>query len=524
MKSELSKQYDVIFIGSGIGPLTAAAILARRKGWRCLLLERHYRAGGFTHVFDRKGWHWDVGIHYIGGMQPGGGLFQLMKYISDGSLRWNRMPEEFDVFEYPDMRFRVPSHPDRFREQLKDLFPGESKAIDRYFHDLRKAAGWVRFYMLSRLLPGPFGMLMRGMESLRGRLALQTTGQYLTEHFKDERLRALLVSQWGDYGLPPSRSSFFIHSLIASHYFEGGWYPEGGGTAICDGILPGIQRAGGAVAVNHTVEEILLDARGAARGVRVRRHQGRHEETLEFEAPVIISGAGALNTYTKLFREPPPFAEPLRELSTSDSAVTLYLGFRESPARLGFKGENYWMYSSHNHDRIASAMEDLLAGRPQMAFLSFPSLKDPAATKHTGEIITFASYDPFAPYAAEPWRNRGAEYEALKARIARGLLDFVEERHPGLRELVEFKELSTPLSVGHFTDFPRGSIYGLPATPERYRQRWLSPRTPVPGLYLTGADVVSLGIGGAMMGGVFTASMVLGGAAFPAIMRDAMKA
>ena len=58
--------YDAIVIGSGMGGLTAAAMLARHGGKKVLVLERHYTAGGFTHVFRRPGYEWDVGVHYIG--------------------------------------------------------------------------------------------------------------------------------------------------------------------------------------------------------------------------------------------------------------------------------------------------------------------------------------------------------------------------------------------------------------------------------------------------------------------------
>ena len=58
------------------------------------------------------------------------------------------------------------------------------------------------------------------------------TGDYLQAHFRDPKLRALLVSQWGDYGLPPAKSSFAIHATIAQHYFAGASYPVGGAGSI----------------------------------------------------------------------------------------------------------------------------------------------------------------------------------------------------------------------------------------------------------------------------------------------------
>ena len=59
-------------------------------------------------------------------------------------------------------------------------------------------------------------------------------------------------------------------------------------------------------------------------------------------------------------------------------------------------------------------------------------------------------------------------------------------------------------------NYERGESYGLSATPERFRLRCLTPRTPIRNLYLTGQDVVSLGVTGALLGGVVTASAILG--------------
>jgi len=68
-QTALDDRWDAIVIGSGIGGLTAAALLAKHASKRVLVLERHYTAGGFTHTFHRPGYEWDVGVHYIGQME-----------------------------------------------------------------------------------------------------------------------------------------------------------------------------------------------------------------------------------------------------------------------------------------------------------------------------------------------------------------------------------------------------------------------------------------------------------------------
>ena len=106
--------------------------------------------------------------------------------------------------------------------------------------------------------------------------------------------------------------------------------------------------------------------------------------------------------------------------------------------------------------------------------------------------------------------KRGEDYLSAKERVAEALLDLVEERLPGLRELVVHKELSTPLSSAHFTAHPGGEVYGIPSRPGPFRKPWRLARTPVKGLYLAGADAVFLGVVGAAMGGVAAAAAISG--------------
>ncbi len=167
---------------------------------------------------------------------------------------------------------------------------------------------------------------------------------------------------------------------------------------------------------------------------------------------------------------------------------------------------------------------ELLDGRAVMAYLSFPSLKDPQAKRHTAEIIAPLSYRLLEAYREEPWRRRGVDYESAKSRIIEALLDLIERHHPGFRDLIEYSELGTPLTFEHFTAAPSGSIYGYPGTPDKYRKPWLGPVTPIRNLYLTGSDVALPGIMGALMGGVLTAGRLIGPFGFFQIMRAAKHA
>ena len=121
-----------------------------------------------------------------------------------------------------------------------------------------------------------------------------TTRDVIMNIFNDEQILGVLTGQWGDYGLPPSQSSFAMHALVVRHYLDGGNYPIGTSRRIAETITDYIEKMDGEIYVNAGVDEILTE-RGRAIGVRM----GNGEE---IKAPMVISSAGILNTFGKLLR------------------------------------------------------------------------------------------------------------------------------------------------------------------------------------------------------------------------------
>jgi all-trans-retinol 13,14-reductase len=121
-----SGRFDVIVVGSGIGGMGTAALLAKAAGQRVLVLEKHYTAGGFTHVFRRPGFEWDVGVHYVGQVHtPGSPANALFEYLAEGRLSWNAMPEVYDRVNIDGLRFDYVSGREHLRDALVETFPRE---------------------------------------------------------------------------------------------------------------------------------------------------------------------------------------------------------------------------------------------------------------------------------------------------------------------------------------------------------------------------------------------------------------
>ncbi|MBY0416241.1 MAG: hypothetical protein K2Q18_18855, partial [Bdellovibrionales bacterium] len=105
--------------------------------------------------------------------------------------------------------------------------------------------------------------------------------------------------------------------------------------------------------------------------------------------------------------------------------------------------------------------------------------------------------------------NRGAEYLEFKEQLTQKLTLKLLKALPHLKGRISYSELSTPLSTQHFMNYSQGEIYGLEHTSARFALSFLRPSTPIKGLYLTGQDIVSVGVGGALYSGVLAATKVL---------------
>lgn len=523
MNLQQKKEFDVIVIGSGISALTTASLLARVNKKKVLILEQHSRVGGYTHVFSRKGYTWSVGFHYIGDIFNGKLAGKVLKCITDGKLSWHKTPEPFESFIYPDFTFNMYGDEKKFKNDLITMFPEEKKAIQTYLKDIKKVTIWFALYYLSRFMPAVITLPMKFIGKFYDKLALMHTDHYLERRFRSEKLRSIIVSQWGNYGLPPSQSAFLIHGLIAKHFMKGGYHPDGGSEELAKCIVPEILNNGGKIQLNSTVTKIIVE-KGRATGVTVSLKEKGEFVSRDYYAPVIVSSAGTFNTFTRLVPQECNLSvtEKCIEINKPSVCVALYLGLKGNIRSSGFTGANCWIFDSTDHEKCFLNSQ-LIDGKPSFSFVSFAPPEKESGKVTTATIIALTSYPSFKNWSDQATGKRDDDYYRLKDKIASGLIELVNKHYPDFSSMISYSELATPLSAEAFTISSEGAMYGLPATPERYRQKWLSVKTPIKGLYLTGADISSLGIVSAMMSGVATASFLNGWAGFFKIVRYVRK-
>ena len=489
-----------------MGGMAAATALSRMKH-KVLLVEQAQTIGGLTHTFSRNGFTWDVGVHYCGTFghdQPGD---KMLDWLSGETVEFQSLGTVYDTIHFPDGFEIAAGRPaEAFKMELKEKFPGNATEIDAYFEALVSGEEAVRLVSAERSMPEPFRSAHRWWNKKKiQRWCGRTTGEVINEYISDPKLAAVLSAQWGTYGGAPKEASFGIHATIIRHYLEGAGYPVGGAGAIADGLVPIIESAGGSVRSETPVSEILIED-GRAMGVRTRSGQ-------VLEAPVIVSAIGAGETVNRLLpREisEQEWAVEIAALKPSICHFEMFLGFEGDIATQGATRSNHWFFESWDtNDGTWSNTDSPI----QMMFVSFPSLKDvkhdPGPSKrHTGQFMVLADWSTVADFAARGAKEHPDKWAAFKDNVQARLMAFFAEKFPALAPMVVYRELGTPLATATFTAHEKGGFYGLETTPRRMMSDALSPRTPVTGLFLTGQDVLTPGIAGALWSGMLTAAAI----------------
>ena len=500
-------EYDVIVIGSGMGGMTTAAALSR-LGHKVLLLEQAQSIGGLTHSFSREGFSWDVGLHYCGLFGPDQSAGRILDWLSGGTIEFRSVGTVYDTLHFPDGFDISVARPEAaYKMELKDKFPDNAAEIDTYFAAIQSAETVATMVAGGRSIPEPFRSAQRWLNKRKiQRWCGRTTGEVIADIITDPKLASVLSAQWGTYGGKPKEASFGVHAIVMRHYLDGAGYPVGGASAIAAGLVPVIEEAGGSARAATPVTAILFEE---DRAVGVRTSAGE-----EIKAPVIVSAIGAGETVKRLLPEEIREQEWAREIASFEPSIChfdMFLGFEGDIARHGATRANHWFYESW--DTNDGIWVDTESSPVPMMFVSFPSLKDPEhdpgpSNKHTGEALVWADWSSVAGFADSEPEERAAEWAAFKQGVEAKMMAFYEEKFPALAPLLVYHELGTPLATAAFTRHEKGGFYGVETTPRRLTSEALAARTPVPGLFLTGQDVMMPGIAGALAGGMLGAAAV----------------
>lgn len=509
---------DAIVIGSGIGGLTIASLLAQKDQQRVLLLEANSVPGGCTHCHELDGFEFNSGIDSIGDMDPrvGRGLFrQTIDFVTGGQLEWARMPDLHEVCGFGDDRYDWFSSPEKNIEWVERRFPGEGRVRDYYRLEDRvqfDAWAWAVTKLLPEWLPEwsreAFYRLFGG--AWRGHMHDNVTEVFTKRLGFSPRLAAIFSYMYGNHGRSPGKAPFAFHAANLYHYRDGAYYPVGGPGQIAECVVPILERAGGQLAVSSRVEQILVEGNTAV-GVRLTSGE-------ELRAPVVISDASAHTTLNELL--PREIAQrhgyPARftEVGPSPSHLYLFLGYDEA---LDLPPQIFWhMPEYRGVDRYdLETADEQYKGTGRFGgmggYLLSPSARDPVyAQRYPGKSTVIVLAEAI-PAWVEKARTDPVWLEGFKQAITPELLRIAHRYMPQLKgKTPRFIKAGVPMgcSVGAW----HGCSLGLEPSGARFVEHthWLRPKTKVKNLWLTGQDSFSAGFAGSLLSGRLTHAAMTG--------------
>ena len=477
---------DAIIIGSGIGGLTAAAMLAR-YGMRVLVCESHAIAGGAAHSFQRRGFTFDSGPSFYCGLGKQRPSLNPLRQVLDvlGESLQVVPYDPMGHYHFPDGTFPVYSNAERYREAVARITPEGAKELERFekrllplYEALRDVptialrADWQLIPVLvGRYLPSLLKMLPQ-LGIIQG-----SVGDVMDKEVRDPWVRRLidlecfLLSGLKAHGTIAPEVAF----MLGERTRAGVEYPVGGSGAIVDALVRGLKRWGGELRLNAHVEQILVEA-GKAVGVRLRNGD-------VLKAPIVISNATIWDTYggthsrAPLLRKedlPQSYRESALKTPAVDSFMHLHLGIRAA----GLEG------LTGHHVVVHNASQDITEPG-NTCMISIPSVWDANLAPEGHHVVHAYTLEPF-----EGWQ-RDEAYEQRKKERSQPLFRALERVIPDIRQRLVLELIGTPLTHSYYLRRYQGT-YG----PAIAAGKAMFPgcQTPLPGLYRVG-DSTMPGIG-----------------------------
>jgi phytoene dehydrogenase-like protein len=510
---------DAIIIGSGIGGLGLASILAQRRGMRVLVLEANSVPGGCMHMHEVDGFEFNSGIDSVGDMNPpvGRGINRATAdYVTQGQLKWARMADVHEVCTFGDEQYQFHSSAEANIEWVERLCPGEGN-IRKYYKIEKQLEQASSGFALTKVLPDWIPQFAReGTFRLAGAAWRKYMRRTATDIFRNElgfseRLTSVFCYMYGNHGMVPANLPFAMHAITMHHYRNGAYYPAGVPGQIVESIIPIVERAGGQVAVGMPVDKILVE-NGRAAGVKLENGE-------EVRCPIVVSDASAYTTFTELMdRELATrlgYLEHLGKTRPSPAHAHLMLGFDERvelPQHIIWALPTYpsvGKYDLDAGDKIWKT-ERRTDGGPS-AYILCPSERDPVFQQRYPNKSTVCVLAEMPIEWVQRHRTDPAFKAELEGKLTESLMRIARQHLPGIRGKTP-KVMDLGIPVGCNPRGQGGCSYGLECNAQRLVDdvHWLRHKTKVPGLYLSGQDPFVPSFAGALISARIAYSVITG--------------
>jgi len=488
------KEYDFVIMGSGLGGLGCAYILAK-EGYSVIVLEKNNQLGGNLQVFSRDKSIFDTGVHYIGSLDKGENLHQFFKYFGLlDKLKMKRMDDDgYDVIRFYDGKeYKHAQGYDRFIKTLVKDFPEEEEAIQAFCNKIKEICRKFPLYNLQHLKSTDDYLDDGGTREINAYA-------YISSLTKNVRLQNVLAGSNPLYAGVKDKTPLYVHALILNSYITGSYKVLDGGSHIANIMSKNIHELGGdifkrkkVVGANYAedgrIEEVILDTGEKVRGKNFISN---------FHPSATIDVFGE-NRFLKAY------TRRVKSLENTLSSFTVHITFHKDT----FPYLNYNIYQ-YNLDDVWAGIDYDEAKWPEGFFAATPASSKSDKWATSMSIMTYMNFKE-----TEKWSmthntiaqkgERGDDYHDFKKMKEEKVLQRVEEVFPGIRNKIKSVHSTTPLTFRDYIGNHDGSMYGILKDNNNPLRSFINPKTKIPNLYLTGQNLIFHGILGVTIGAFVT--------------------
>ena len=489
--------FDIVIIGSGMGGLICADILSR-EGYKVCMLEKNKQIGGCLQTYVRDKVIFDSGVHYLGGLGEGQNLYQVFKYLGIiDKLKLQKLEEDvFDkiIMENDDKEYVFAQGYENFIQRLLKDFPAEEKGLRMYCDKIKEVCSKFPLYNLRT--GGDINEKTSVLEI--------DTRAFIESVTTDVKLQTVLAGNNMLYVLQSDKTPFYVHAMILNSYIESSWKCIDGGSVIGKLIARNIRAQGGVIHRNAEVTKIIVED-GKVNAVELK--DGSHVFGKSF-----ISNMHPVRTLelteTSLIKN--AYKHRIKSLENSIGGFVVNIVFKKESFK--YIKHNYYY---HKKGHVWTLVDYTEANWPLCYAIFFSASSRSSEYAESMTILTYMKYEEVKQWGdtvntVSEEVERGEAYEAFKKHKAALLIDLVEEKFPGLKDCIKSYYTATPLSYRDYIGNDDGSMYGIVKDYRNPLKTFISPRTKLPNLYLTGQNLNLHGILGTTMSGLVTCTAFLG--------------
>lgn len=482
-----------VIIGGGIGGLFTGAFLSKNS-YMVTVLEKNTIIGGGLQCFHRNGKIFETGMHVVGGLQAGGSLYKICKYLGIyDKLDIRHIPAEcMDEIFYRNTgeTFKIASGKAGFVESLASYFPMERDNLEAYVNELYRLTDEIPLFTLQE--DTDFNNHTENF--------LISADELINRYIRSSKLREILAYLNPLYGGVKGHTPAYIHALLNVLYINGSSRFAGGSQQLADALKDVIVSAGGKVVCDAEVSEICIADKHVD---YVKTADG-----VMFEADTYVSAIHPVELVKKsthgAFRK--SFIDRLNEIPNSTSAFSVYIDLK--PGVFPYIDHTcYYMedYGDMWHqDRTDT---DLW---PSAFMYMTPPESEKSRFADRLLVHCIMNFDEVRKWKETKVGQRGADYDAWKKNHTDRIIAKLETLYPGFSEMIQHVYSASPLTIRDFYNTKEGAIFSYRKDCKNLIFSQLTVYTKIDNLFLTGQNIILHGICGVPLTAIKTAESILG--------------